>query len=186
MIPQPNLKTSRLVLRPFESSDIDRVADVANDEELSRNLRDVGWPYTRDDARRFIEPLAGDWEAGRSAVFAICLSRSAEQQLVGAIGLVFEQPSNRAEIGYWIGREYWGRGIATEASVSVLDFAFSEFRLHRVYAECLTRNPASAAVLKKVGMTEEGLLRGHFRKEETEEYCDVQLFGLLREAWNER
>ena len=186
MIPQPNLKTSRLVLRPFESTDIDRVAGLVNDEELLRNLRDFRWPYTRDDAQQWVERLPADWETGKSAVFAICLNGFAPPQLVGSIGLVFEQPSNRAEIGYWIGREYWGQGIATEASVSMLDFAFSELGLHRVYAECLTRNPASAAVLKKVGMTEEGLLRGHFRKEESEEYCDVQLFGLLREAWNER
>lgn len=186
MIPQPNLKTSRLVLRPFTVADVDRVADLLNDEAMSRNLRTATWPYSRTNAQQWIESLLGAWEAGRSAVFAVCLNRGSEPQLVGAIGLVFEQPSNRAELGYWVGRDEWGQGIATEACVSVLDFAFSELGIQRVYAECLDRNPASAAVLKKVGMSQEGVLARHFRKDETDEYCDVQLFGLLRSAWNER
>lgn len=214
MIPQPNLDTSRLILRPFTDSDVDRVAELANDELLSRNLRSFTYPYSVEDARSWVTGLPGEWETGKSAVFAICLrsqesrlllressavtdqATSAERKatiepspdklLVGAIGIVFEQPSNRAEVGFWLGRQYWGQGITTEACVSVLDFAFAQLGLNKVYAECLTRNPASAAVLQKVGMVQEGVLKKHFRKHEAEDYNDVLLFGLLRSVWNDR
>ena len=187
MIPQPNLKTLRLILRPFSIADADPVAELLNDKVMTRNLRDVPWPYSLKDAQQWIGRLSGDWESGDAAVFAVFLLQQAESpRLVGAIGLVFEQPSNRAELGYWVGRDDWGQGIATEACVSVLDFAFSELGIQRVYGECLARNPASAAVLKKVGMSQEGVLANHFRKDETDEYCDVQVFGLLRSDWNDR
>jgi len=193
MIPQPNLETLRLVLRPFGSADVQPVAQLVNDEQLSRNLRTFTYPFSIDDAGRWVGELSGEWETGKSAVFAICrkatdqiLDDGADPLLVGAVGIVIEQPSNRAEVGFWVGRQYWGQGIATEACVSLLDFAFGQLGLNKVYAECLTRNPASSAVLQKVGMVQEGVLAKHFRKSQTEEYCDVQVFGLLRSVWNER
>lgn len=188
MIPQPILNTSRLKLRPFSDTDAPRVAELANDEEVSRNLRSFDFPYSLDDAKDWVGELPVEWEQGRSAVFAVCFEQaeSHEQELVGAIGIVLDQQSNRGELGYWVGRKYWGQGIATEASQSMLDFAFGQLGLNKVVAECLVRNPASARVIEKVGMVQEGALEKHFRKNVGDEYCDVRVFGLLRTAWNGR
>lgn len=189
MLPPPTLTTKRLRLRPFSTADIGRVAELANDPELSRNLKSFEYPYALEDAEKWVGSLAGEWESGTSAVFAVCLREEAEEEagrLIGATGVVLDQQSNRGELGYWIGRSYWGQGIATEACRSVLDFAFSQLGLNKVVAECLTRNGASAGVLEKVGMDQEGFLAKHFRKDETEDYCDVRVFGLLRSAWNAR
>ena len=192
MVPLPNLTTLRLRLRPFSGSDADRVAELANDSALSKNLRSFEYPYSLQDAQQWLDELPAEWEQGKSAVFAVCLREKADPpptegcSLVGAIGVVLDSQSNRGELGYWIGRNYWGQGYATEASRSVLDFAFGQLGLNKVVAECLTRNPASSAVLKKVGMEQEGFLAKHFRKNEADDYCDVQVFGLLRSAWNVR
>ena len=188
MIPQPTLRTQRLQLRPFSAQDAERVAELANDEELSRNLQGFDFPYGIEDANQWLGDLVSEWEQGRSAVFAICQSdsESALSELVGSIGIVLDQQSNRGELGYWIGRSYWGQGIATEACQSMLDFAFNQLGLNKVVAECLGRNPASARVMEKIGMLQEGFLQKHFRKNVTEEYSDVRAFGLLKAAWNGR
>ncbi len=191
---QPTLKTSRLELRPFCSNDIALVAELANDEQLSLNLRSFGFPYTVDDARQWIQTLEKEWENGQSTVFGVCVRETEDKReptlvgatLVGAIGIVLDRQSNRGELGYWIGRSYWGQGIATEAGKSILDFAFGQLCLNKLTAECLTRNPASSRVLEKLGMVQEGFFAKHFRKRESDDYCDVQAFGLLRRAWNER
>ena len=141
MIPQPILETSRLRLRPFSMSDARRVAELANDEELSRNLRSVEYPYSLEDAEDWVGELSGEWEQGKSAVFAVCFRQAEPQEeLVGTIGIVLDQQSNRGELGYWVGRSYWGQGVATEASQSMLDFAFGQLGLNKVVAECLDRN----------------------------------------------
>jgi len=187
MLPLPTLTTKRLQLRPFLITDTERVAELANDSEVSKNVRSFDYPYTIQDAEQWVGGLAGEWETGKSAVFAICpRSEDDSNAPVGAIGVVLDRQSNRGELGYWIGRSYWGQGFATEACGSVLDFAFSQLGLNKVVAECLTRNPASAVVLEKVGMTQEGFLTRHFRKHEADDYCDVRVFGLLRSVWNDR
>jgi len=188
MISQPSISTSKIALRPFASTDVQRVAELANDEEVSRNLRNFEYPYGTEDAANWISELPCEWEHGKSVVFSVSLpgSESRPEELVGAVGIVLDQQSNRGELGYWIGRKYWGQGIATEACFSILDFAFGQLLLNKVAAECLVRNPASARVLEKVGMVQEGYLKNHFRKYATDPYCDVRVFGLLRTAWNER
>lgn len=188
MISQPSIATSRIVLRPFTPSDVNRVAELANDEEVARNSRSFSYPYSTEDAANWIGEVGREWDQGKSVVFAVSLQaiESQAEQLVGSVGLVLDQQSNRGELGYWLGRSYWGQGIATEACVSILDFAFGELLLNKVVAECLVRNSASEAVLKKIGMVQEGHLKNHFRKSETDPYCDVRVFGLLRDAWNQR
>jgi len=189
MIQQPTLKTSRLKLRPFCSADDQRVAKLVNDEETSRNLKGVDFPYSLEDATSWISELPGEWEQGKSAVFAICVKGTDSpdaEELVGAVGIVLDQQSSRGELGYWVGRDFWGQGIATEACQSMLDFGFNELGLNKVVAECLDRNPASANVLKKIGMVQEGLLKQHFRKNVADQYCDVLAFGILKSAWNAR
>jgi RimJ/RimL family protein N-acetyltransferase len=111
-------------------------------------------------------------------VFAI----EADAQLAGAIGLVIDRANDRAELGYWIGVPFWGRGYATEAGRAIVRFAFEEQALHRVFAQVFTRNPASARVLQKIGMRYEGILRQHLKK--WDEYVDVECYGLLRDDFD--
>lgn len=192
MIPLPELTTARLTLRAFRIEESPQVARLVNDPEITKDLRSFDSPYSVTDARNWLVRLPDDWEQGRSAVFAICLRHSSglttekPRTLIGSIGMLLDRRSNRGEMGYWVGRDFQGNGFCQEAAVAVLDFAFNGLGLHKVTSECLARNPASARVLEKSGFTQEGFLKQHFRKHEHEPFADVQVFGLLKEQWNQR
>jgi acetylornithine deacetylase/succinyl-diaminopimelate desuccinylase-like protein len=97
--------------------------------------------------------------------------------------MVFHPDHDRAEIGYWIGKPYWGRGYATEAAAAVLSYGFGALNLHRMHAYHYSRNPASGRVLQKIGMSHEGRAPGHIKKWGTHEDCE--LYGILRADWGE-
>jgi ribosomal-protein-alanine N-acetyltransferase len=96
---------------------------------------------------------------------------------VGAVGLILAPAHDRAELGYWIGAPYWGRGYATEASRAVVRWGFEGLGLRRIHASHFPRNPASGRVLEKLGMRHEGTLRQHVKK--WDEYLDLESYGLL-------
>jgi ribosomal-protein-alanine N-acetyltransferase len=99
--------------------------------------------------------------------------------LIGSVGLREIDPEHRqAELGFWIGRDWWGHGYAREAAGAVLRFGFAALELNRICAHHLARNPASGRVLRAIGMQREGLLRQRVRK--WEKYEDVVLYAILR------
>lgn len=176
MTAQPTLRTERLVLRPFELDDVPDVTRLAGDAEVASTTLNIPHPYAPEMAESWIRAHATWWGAGELANFAVTLRESGE--VVGAIGLVLNTRHENAELGYWIGRPYWGRGYATEAARAVVEFGLDGLGLHRVHAHHFTRNPASGRVLLKVGMRYEGRLREHVRKGEAFE--DVDTYGILR------
>jgi RimJ/RimL family protein N-acetyltransferase len=98
--------------------------------------------------------------------------------VIGAVGLRVDRDHARAELGYWIGKPYWGRGYATEAARAALRWGFDSLGLERIYAYHFARNAASGRVLRKIGMTPEGIARRHVRK--WGEYHDSPLYSILR------
>jgi ribosomal-protein-alanine N-acetyltransferase len=97
------------------------------------------------------------------------------------MGLVIHRSHDSGELGYWIGKPYWGRGYATEAAAAVLDFAFGPLALHRVEATHFTRNPASGRVMEKLGMRLEGVFRDAHRK--WGRYEDIAQRAILADEW---
>lgn len=176
-IRQPRLETERLVLRPFEPTDVDGVIELANDPDIARNTINIPHPYGRADAEAWIASHPAQRERREAVTYAIT-DRSTDR-LMGAVGLTLDDPDHRAELGYWIGREFWGRGFATEATAAVIDWAFQALDLHRVHATHFPRNPASGSVLRKLGMRREGRLREHVLKDG--EYLDLEYYALLRD-----
>lgn len=169
------LVTERLKLRRFSISDAEVVESLLNDREIASNTRSIDFPYPKGAALVWIEHQQANWEAGKSSVFAICNRKT--DQLVGAIGLEIEESDHHAELGYWIGREFWNKGYCSEAGAAVLKHGFDQLGLHRIHSHYLTRNPASGRVMEKIGMLREGLLRGHSRKWGVFE--DVVVYGML-------
>ena len=119
------------------------------------------------------------YEDGKAITFAIELRSDAS--LVGAIGLRIDGCFNKAELGYWVGKPFWNRGYATEATTAVLTFGFNELQLNRIHAAHLARNPASGRVMQKSGMILEGTARHDTMK--WGKYEDLVSYGLLREDW---
>ncbi len=179
---RPTLNSGRLVLRPFVTADSGRVQEICMDREIAATTRNIPHPYPQGAAQQWIESHPEMWTTGKAAIFAICLADG--DCLVGAIGLEINQEDHNAELGYWLARDHWGRGICTEAAGAVVRFGFDQLGLQRVHSQCVTSNPASGRVLEKNGMIQEGLLRKHIRKWGV--FQDVEVYGLLRSEFDER
>jgi [ribosomal protein S5]-alanine N-acetyltransferase len=172
---RPTLETERLVLRPFALSDAPRVQLLAGDRAVAATTKVIPHPYEDGMAEAWIGLHQERFDRGEDTVFAIVLKASGE--LIGAIGLVLKLEQEKAELGYWIGKPFWGRGYCTEAGRAVLRYAFTELRLHRVHAYHFSNNPASGRVMQKLGMRHEGCLRQHLKK--WGEFFDAEAYGIL-------
>lgn len=177
--PQPALKTPRLWLRAFDLADGPVVQSLAGDERIASTTLNIPHPYKDGVAEAWILSHRQLYIAGVVASFGIVLQDTRE--LVGAIGLHLEPRHLRAELGYWVGAPYWNRGLATEAGRAILEFAFGVLELNRVHATHFLRNPASGAVMRKLGMSYEGRMREHIRKNGVFE--DVDKYAILRSEY---
>ncbi|MCI0651039.1 MAG: GNAT family N-acetyltransferase [Planctomycetes bacterium] len=142
-------------VRSFCASDAESLARHANDRRIWIHLRDrFPHPYTHADAKEYIEDTLSD---DPQTSFAIVVDGSA----AGSIGLRLQGDVERvgAEVGYWLGASYWGRGICTEALRAVTDYALREHDLARLFALPFASNLASHRVLEKAGYVLEGRLR---------------------------
>ncbi len=174
----PTLTTERLILRPLAASDAAAVQRLAGAREVAFNTLHIPHPYTDGIAEAWIEKVRKASGAGGETVFAIVLLDTGE--LAGAIGITPKE-HDKAEIGYWIGVPYWGRGYATEAAAAVIAYGFERRGLNRIEACHFTRNPQSGRVLAKCGMRHEGTLRQAIRK--WDDYVDVAWWSILRSEW---
>jgi ribosomal-protein-alanine N-acetyltransferase len=175
----PILETERLRLRAFTLDDALVVHGIVSDREIAATTLNIPHPYERGMAEAWISSHADGIERRSPVVFAV--TRREDGAIVGAIGLAISPEHQRAELGYWVARESWGRGVCTEAARAVLAYAFGTLGLERVNAHHLTRNPASGRVMQKLGMQHEGTLRGHIVKWGRRE--DLECYGILREEF---
>ena len=177
----PTLETERLVLRPFCHHDAADVTRLAGDRSVAAMTRNVPHPYEEGMAVEWISRHPSIFEKEEGATFAVTLKP--DGILVGAISLMGMCKDHQAELGYWIGKPYWGLGYCTEAALEVLRYAFDVLRLSRVHASHLAQNPASGRVMRKVGMRKEGCRRHHVQK--WGQLVDLELYGILQEEWKE-
>jgi len=151
----------QITLRPFELTDSDSIAHYANNRLIWGNLRDrFPHPYTKMDALMFIEIVSRNKPLTE---FAIDINGTA----IGAAGIVLKDDVYKlnGEIGYWIGQDYWGKGIGTMVVAELTRKAFEEFKLQRIYAEVFENNLASARVLEKNGFKQEAVLKNAILKD---------------------
>jgi RimJ/RimL family protein N-acetyltransferase len=168
------LKLSRCTLRPWRKDDEISLARHANNRKVSGNMRDIfPFPYTAADATAWIDRVSGE---SPTQNFAIAVDGAG----VGGISVMPREDVYRqsAEVGYWLGEPFWGRGIATEALRAITDYAFATFPVIRLEAGVFGWNPASARVLEKAGYTLEGRLRQAVTKDGR--VGDRLIYGLLR------
>jgi RimJ/RimL family protein N-acetyltransferase len=192
----PRLYTPRLCLRPFVLTDAHRVRQLAGDRRIAQFTARIPHPYPEGVAEAWIQSHQPAAAQGKAFDFAITLTGTRTPgredhpgetgHVIGAIGLWLQgDPAHRrGELGYWMGVAYWNRGFVTEAARAVIDFGFSRRQLHRIVACHFGGNPASGRVLRKLGMTHEGVERSHFNKDG--EFHDLVHFGILEEEWRRR
>ena len=145
-------RTPRLLLRPGFPEDAPALATAIGDELVVRNLARVPWPYGLAEAQAFLA-LPGD---PRLPSCLITERAGSAPRLIGGCGL-HRRESGAVELGYWIAREHWGRGIATEAGRALVEIARA-LRLPSLEASHYLDNPASGRVLEKLGFEPTGIV----------------------------
>jgi RimJ/RimL family protein N-acetyltransferase len=151
------------------------VQQLANDKDIATNTENLPYPYEEYMARSWIANHQDLFDRGDLLNLAITLRK--QNKVIGAIGFDLDLKNNNAELGYWLGRPYWGNGYATEAARRMLHYGFTELKFHRIHSCHLKRNPASGRVLQKIGMRYEGCLREHIIKWGV--YEDLEKYAIL-------
>ncbi|MDO8799332.1 GNAT family N-acetyltransferase [Phenylobacterium sp.] len=150
---EPVIETQRLRLRRPRMTDAARMAKLLNDRDLARMTHSIPHPYGLEDAQNYLEQ-ADDADPDSRALFVI---DHPEQGPIGVVG--FDSEHGRSEMGYWIGRPFWGCGFATEAAKGALVWANKTWKRRYVLARHFSDNPASASVLCKTGFLYTGEVR---------------------------
>ncbi|MBS1996190.1 MAG: GNAT family N-acetyltransferase [Cyanobacteria bacterium SZAS LIN-2] len=161
------------IIRSFEKTDATSIAKQANDKEVWINLRDrFPHPYRHQDAVEWIALAAS---LSPESNFAIAVDGEA----VGGIGILQQSDvhAHSAEFGYWLGKNFWGKGIMTRAVGAMTTYYFENFDLVRLYAAVYDWNPGSARVLEKCGWELEGRLKKSVFKDG--KYCDQLIYAKL-------
>ena len=141
LYPVAPMRTKRLKLRPLASRDAKRIAVLAGDWDVARMTGRIPYPYSVDLAQEWITGLDdGECVLGISHRFS----------LIGVCGFM-PDGAGSAEIGYWLGKPWWGRGFATEAAGALIDHCFTKMGFDRVTCGHFHDNPASAKVIAKLG-----------------------------------
>ncbi|MGF1691999.1 GNAT family N-acetyltransferase [Photobacterium kagoshimensis] len=146
---QPLLTTERLILRPFQLSDALTVQKLAGDPLIANGTINVPHPYDDGMAGQWIGKHVAGWHSQQSAIYAITLKSN--HQLIGCVGL-HNINNHTAQLGYWIGVPFWGKGYCTESAQRIVDFAFKKLELEKIYSRHLSREAAPGKVMKKIGM----------------------------------
>ncbi|MEJ2610006.1 MAG: GNAT family N-acetyltransferase [Candidatus Thiodiazotropha sp.] len=146
---QPKLHTERLLLRPLTIDDGVRIRALAGNWAVAKTTLSIPHPYEEGMAEKWISDLEDKWKEKAGVSFGVELKKTNE--IIGVVSLV-SISHNSAEIGYWIGEQYWGNGYCTEASKSLIQFALKQLHITFFKAEHLTENPASGKVMVKLGL----------------------------------
>jgi len=177
------IETEHLLLREFRADDERDVHAYASDPEVVRLM--IWGPNTLDATKAFLAGALKEQEQWPRACVSLAIELKSARRVIGSIGLRIKDEKNcTADIGYVLTRAYWGHGYMVEAGRAILDAAFRQVGLHRVWATCDPRNRASYRVMEKLGMGREA----HFRKDVMEkgEWRDSYLYAILAKEWLQR
>lgn len=155
------LRTQRLLLRQFRAGDIDAYAAMCADPEVTRYLRPTGEPMSREDAWRQMAMFCGHWQLRGYGMWVV--EELASERFVGRIGLHYPDGLPDRELGWAIARQFWGKGLASEAAQAAADHAFRVLEWDHVVSFILPGNVRSIRLAERLGSRLVGTvaLRGH-------------------------
>lgn len=142
------LATERLILRPWKAEDAEMLASLANDRRVSERLSRVPYPYTLEDAEKFISFSHETLKEGQGLHLAI--ARLKDHALLGGIGY-------DAELGYWLGHPFWRQGYGKEAAKTFVRFLFYVYRMQHILGSALETNLASQRIFEGMGFKKTGV-----------------------------
>lgn len=157
----PTLHTKRLTLRNIQDKDISTMIGLLNNPNISQQILNIPYPFGEENALARVHFVTQGFKNKERYVFVI--TSNEQDEMIGQIGLHLDKDNNKAEIGYWVGEPYWGKGIATEATTAILKFGFEDLDLNKIFATHFIENPASGKVLINNGMIKEAELKDHYK-----------------------
>jgi len=166
------LETERLRLRKPTLADVNAITRLAGDPRIAENTRRLPHPYSQGDAVEFVRGIANN----RETVFLI----EKDHTPIGMVGVDWREV-DAPELGYWLGVDYWGQGLATEAVRAAIDFTFEQFDVTQLRSGARVANPASRNVLEKCGFQWSGVELHRF--ESLGSSTPVDCFRLTRSIW---
>jgi len=182
------LKSKRLTLRPPKLSDAPILEKYINDYLVCRYLTNVPFPYPKGGARKWIKQANKELKNKKSIHFSIIYN----QQPIGSIGFnKIDFKHQKAGVGYWLAKKYWGLGIMTEALKLVLDFGFNQLKLQRIWSAHFKENNRSKRVQEKSGLKFEGMFRQDILKNKkrhdiVRRAILIDEYKKLKNKWNDK
>lgn len=175
----PTLETERLILnRPTENDLGDLILHLNSDNVFSENTLNIPFPYQNENAEFWIHELVNKgFEEKKNFTFAI--REKENPKLIGAIGIHLDKVHLKAEIGYWIGKEFWNKGFVSEAVREIIRFGFQDLGLNKIYATHFPHNPASGKIMQNCGMKLEATLKQEYFK--NGKPLDVLKYSVLKQ-----
>lgn len=173
------IKCEGFELRRLQLGDAPSITKYCQDPLISHMTVRIPFPYFLKDAEWFMNDSIEKWNKGKSFNFGIVI----DDEVVGICGLNdVDEKHRHAELGYWIGKPFRGKGIMSKTAKAVVKFGFEELKLHRLDAWHMEENEGSKSIIKKLGFTHEGIRReGHF-KDGT--WKNSVMYGLLEQEYN--
>lgn len=175
----PAIESARLAVRLVAESDLTALLAINGDDAVTAFLPYPTWSSAAD-AEAWYRRMS-DMQATGAALQFVIVERDAAAVIGTCLLFRFDEGSARAELGYVLGRAWWGKGYMREALAALIECAFGALSLRRLEAEVNPRNVSSSRVLRRLGFTREGLLRERWVAKG--EARDVEVFGLLRHEW---
>lgn len=175
----PVLETERLILRGFTYDDIDQYLKFFSDPDVQKYLGELPVPKDLKSARQWVDNMNGRCLKSK-LVITWCIELKSQKAVVGRIDLGGFVRKSMADIAYYLSKEYWNKGIMSEAAKEVVTFGFEQLGLHRIQTTVLPENIYSLKILKKLGFTEEGLLR---KFDHGRIFADTLMLSMLKEDY---
>jgi RimJ/RimL family protein N-acetyltransferase len=177
----PNLGTERLLLRAIEERDLDDLVKSFSDYNTVYMLAFFPWPFDRNHTLAYMKNLSWNMAHGSSLYWAITLPKN--DRMMGVIGLTLEHEHDRAELHYWLNKEYRNNGYMTEAARRVVDYVFRDLNMNRLDVNHLNINIGSQRVIEKCGFILECEKEGFCKKEG--KYENMKFWRILRREYSQ-
>jgi RimJ/RimL family protein N-acetyltransferase len=178
MLHNYTLETERLRLRPATLEDAPQIQTVVNHPDIARMTLNIPYPYPDDGAITWLSNLI----ESENQHYSFLLTLKETGTVIGSIGIHPHATFSRAEIGYWLGIEYWNKGYMSEACRKIIEFGFETLGLERIQAGYFTENRASRRVMEKAGMHYECTLRNYVQKNGLNQ--DIAYCAIIRQDWH--
>lgn len=169
-------ENKKFTLRTIQKGDEFDLAKNINDKTISRNTATIPYPYKLKDSKEWVGKYLKNQKKKEPGEISLAIVINGE--VAGSIGLHKIIKNHKAEIGYWLARKHWGKGIVSEAVKLVTDYGFKKLKLRRIYGGVYSFNPPSMRVLEKNGYQCEGIMRKDAKK--GKEYFDAHLFAKIK------